>query len=452
MSLTGVGLTPQGFVAPSQDDIVADLKSAFQSAFGLDIDLSDESPYMQVIGIMAERFSELWALGQGVYASGTPDGASDAQLDDVCSITGTLRDQPTPSTVKGTATGTPSTLLSAGRVASTVSVATRFTTLADATITSVSAWAGSTSYTVGGRVTNGGNVYVCITAGSSASSGGPTGTGTNIADSSVRWKYVGVGTGAIDVAMESEDTGPLAAPAGSLTTIETPVAGWSSITNLLDAERGTNLESNPDLRLKREDELATAGTSPVEAIRSNLLEVEGVTAATVFENPTDTTDGTGLPPHAIECLVQGGADVDVRAAIFANKAGGIGTHGTTTGTVTDSSGNVHEVDFSRPTEIDVWVIISVTYDSTEYPADGDTEIVNAIVTQGNQQKAGKDVNVSGVSARAYSVPGVIDIPPTTVLIGTTNPPTTTTPISISTRQIAKFDTGRVTVISTAGTP
>lgn len=52
------------------------------------------------------------------------------------------------------------------------------------------AWAASTAYVIGNQVTNGGNVYLCDTSGTSAGSGGPTGTGTNIADGSARWDYV----------------------------------------------------------------------------------------------------------------------------------------------------------------------------------------------------------------------------------------------------------------------
>jgi len=53
------------------------------------------------------------------------------------------------------------------------------------------AWVASTAYTVGDKVTNdSGKVYVCDTAGTSDSSGGPTGTGTDITDNTARWDYV----------------------------------------------------------------------------------------------------------------------------------------------------------------------------------------------------------------------------------------------------------------------
>ena len=58
-----------------------------------------------------------------------------------------------------------------------------------------SAWEASTAYAVGDTISNDGDkVYICDTAGTSAGSGGPTGTGTNITDGSARWDYVVTGS------------------------------------------------------------------------------------------------------------------------------------------------------------------------------------------------------------------------------------------------------------------
>ena len=49
------------------------------------------------------------------------------------------------------------------------------------------AWAPETAYVVGDRVVLGGNVYRCTSPGSSADSGGPTGTDSAIVDGSCTW-------------------------------------------------------------------------------------------------------------------------------------------------------------------------------------------------------------------------------------------------------------------------
>lgn len=54
------------------------------------------------------------------------------------------------------------------------------------------AWAPTTAYVIGDVRKNGGNIYVCDTNGTSAGSGGPTGTGSNIVDGTTRWDFAGV--------------------------------------------------------------------------------------------------------------------------------------------------------------------------------------------------------------------------------------------------------------------
>lgn len=64
------------------------------------------------------------------------------------------------------------------------------------------AWQGSTSYVLNQHTNNGGNVYRCTTAGASASSGGPTGTGTSITDGAAVWAYVGT----VDMVMDNTNS------------------------------------------------------------------------------------------------------------------------------------------------------------------------------------------------------------------------------------------------------
>ena len=58
----------------------------------------------------------------------------------------------------------------------------------------VSAWASTTVYPPGRYVTNGGNLYYCTSGGTSAGSGGPTGTDTDdtVTDGTVTWQYYAV--------------------------------------------------------------------------------------------------------------------------------------------------------------------------------------------------------------------------------------------------------------------
>lgn len=77
-------------------------------------------------------------------------------------------------------------------------------------MTPVPAWAPTTAYSQNHVVQNGGNVYACITAGTSAGSGGPSGTSSNITDGGAHWSFVYYTAGADTLAMPGEPTATLA--------------------------------------------------------------------------------------------------------------------------------------------------------------------------------------------------------------------------------------------------
>jgi len=445
------GVLVSGFIPKTLSDLKTELEAAWRAEFGANSAVGDPNePDGQVVGIISERLAELWELANAVYGSQDPDEAIGQAQDAVCAITGTQRDPASRSTVTLTATGTPNTLLNSGREASVISTGDRFRTLANATITAVTAWAPTTSYVPGDRRTNSGKVYLCITAGTSAGSGGPTGNGSDIVDNTVHWRYLGDGTGAIDVAAEAAETGPTSGVAFSITVIETPVSGWDSVTNILDAVVGSDVESHEHLRAKRESELSAAGSATIEAIRTDILKVAGVLSCTVYQNTTMATDADGRPPKSIEAVVEGGADADIRAAIFATVAAGIETHGSVSGTVTDSQGFTWTIKFNRPTIKNIWVRVDVIKNPSVFPVDGSDQIKAAIVGDEPYYVIGRDVTASRVQQNVWDVAGVLDI--TLTYIGTSNPPTAPTTIVNTARERADFDTGRVIVNLSDGTP
>lgn len=250
----------------------------------------------------------------------------------------------------------------------------------------------------------------------------------------------------ITVNLTAQDTGPVQAPAGTLTVIETPVTGWDSITNPTDADPlGENLETDPAFRFRRLEEIAIAGRATIEAIRSQLLLVEGVTAVVVFENDTFITDVDGRPPKVVDIVVENGDDDEIAEKIFDVVAGGIGTIGDVTVVVTDSQGFAQTQKFSRPTPVDIWVEIDVTVDSNEYPADGDDQVQAAIVAYGDALGIGTDVIVHGSDSLECSITGIPGITDVEIRVGKTASPTTDDNVVIEPREVADFDTSRTLV-------
>lgn len=443
------GVTSTGFNPMTFSDIKAEMEEEARAEWGENVDLTPQSFLGQIIGVQAERYATLWDLAERVYASRDPDQATESALEVVCAITGTVKEPARATSVQGVAIGTNATVLPVGRVASVSGTGERFATTETVTIATLSARTPGAAYAVGDLITgDSGKVYSCTTA-ITASDTAPTGTGSSIADDDGTWRYCGAGTAAVAVECDAEETGAINALAGTLTTIETPVGGWTSIFNPLDGDLGADVETDAALRVRREDELRAAGTSPVEAIRADLLEVDDVESVTVFENNTDTTDGDGIPPHSVEALVLGGDDTDIFEQLFASTAGGIRTHGTESGSVTDSQGHAHTIEFSRATEVPIYMIVNVTYDATQYPADGDQQVETAILAFGNLSGFGKNAVAASFVAQAFGIDGVIDCQ---VLIDDAPAPATSTTVAVGLREIATYDSARITVNATPGTP
>lgn len=451
------GLTDSGLVIKTLAVIRADIQAALQAAFGASIDLGDKSVFGQIVGILAEREALIWELIEAVYNSQDPDSATGLSLDALCALTGTVRPDATFSAVPLILTGVPSTLVTAGSQVTTTSTGEIFATDADATIVTVPAYAAGV-YVAGNRVTNVGNVYQCTVGGTSTSVLAPTTTDPDIADTPVHWTFIGVGTGAVDQTATAVDAGVVTGVARDITSIASQVFGWDGVMNLTDATLGSDVASDAALRILREQELASDGNGTVDALVAHLIALSGVTSVTVFENVTDVVDANGMPPHSVEALVRTTWLVDPTAdqilvdTIFGTVVAGIATYSSvgTFGTATDSQEVAHTVYFSRPTEVPIYVAISVTKDPTQYPTDGDAQVAAAIVAWADGFATGKDAVSSGTAAQAFKVDGVLDV--TVCNIGLAASPSTSTTIAIALRQLATFDTSRIVVTSTNGTP
>lgn len=92
------------------------------------------------------------------------------------------------------------------------------------------------------------------------------------------------------VPFQAQEYGPIPVPAGTLTNILTPIAGWNSLTNYEAGITGRNQETDAELRLRRQSTLRGLGFSTVESLLARIPEVPGVTAVLVFENVTMTQD------------------------------------------------------------------------------------------------------------------------------------------------------------------
>lgn len=399
------GLTPTGFVAKTTEDILGEIETDERAAIAADLDVSAESVVGQINGVIAPKIAELWELAALSNASRDPNAASFAALDAVCAITGTTREQPTKGKVVLSVTLNAGITLPAGSIAS-----------------------------VAGHPDN-----RWVTTESVTNTGGSQAT--------------------LSVNAQASVAGPIPANSGTITVIATPVSGWTAVTNAHDASEGAPLESDPALRLKREEELSRPGSSPVDAIRSDLLEMvyaDGspvLVAASVEENASSYPDSLGRPPKTVEAVVQfpaglSGAPLAVarqRVAdqLWASKAGGIDTYGTVTGSTTDSISVVRTVRWTEPTLVDVYVVVSLSIDPATYV--GDAAVKDAILAFGAAMKLGDDVIRARLLCAVIDLVGVNDV--TSLSLSNDGVTFAEFNVSIGPRELASFDSSRITIVT-----
>lgn len=395
------GLSATGLDVPTLEEIKAEIEAAARAEIDPRLDLSESSPMGQFSAIVARQIRKAWEGLEALYAAADPDGATGQSLDRIAALTGTDRRQATASRVTATVNVDPGTYPPGALVAHVSGRPTDRFANADA-------------------VTNGG--------GSAAN---------------------------IDAVFVAETAGPVLAPAGTLTEIASPAAGWNTITNAADATPGQAAETDPQLRVRRAREVQGIGSTTVDAIRSAISRLSGVLEVFVFENDTDATVN-GIPPHAFEAVIYGpdpaGAadDAAAAAAIFSEKPAGIRAAGSTVEAVVDSQGVYHQIAFTRPTDVDVEIEIDVDVLDSDYAGD---DAVTAAILAGfaAAQGVGDDVRWSRVASWAHGVRGVIAV--TDVRLGLSGGALVSlADVPITIRQIAKLISADITVSATPTEP
>jgi uncharacterized phage protein gp47/JayE len=388
------GITPSGFTAKRLVDARAELEARFKAEFGEGIRTGATSIIGKLIAVFANVEANLWELAQSAYWSIDPDQASGVLLDNLARIIGLTRLAATFSTVTLTITGDEGTIIPAGSAVSQIGTGDRFVTLEEVEIPS---------------------------------------------------------PGTIAVGARAEVAGPILASSGTLTVIESPVAGWDSVTNAADASPGRAEEVDSALRLRMRTSLQISGSATVNALRARILEADGVEAALVIENTNTTTNADGLPGKSFEAVVLGGNAEDLGRLIFDHKAAGIKATSTASTAparveivVTDSQGEDHEIAFTRPQELAVHMRIAVS--ATRTLAGHELDAIKAgALALGQRLSIGDDVVLFRFKCLADDVQGATDV---TVFVGLSSPPTSTSNLAVTRRQIARLDSSRLDVVQT----
>jgi len=239
------------------------------------------------------------------------------------------------------------------------------------------------------------------------------------------------------------ETGVNLQDANTVETIQSPLVGWDTVTNPFAAIAGKVVETDAELRLRFLQAKFQDGSNTYEAIYASVLKLDGVKQIVIYENETDTDFvSPPVPAHSFYPIVLGGISSEIAKAIWDNKPAGILSYGTVTTGVADSQGILHDISFDRPTDLPIYISLTVSVDST-FPTDGEDLIRTALVDYLSTLGIGEDVLYSRLYTPINGATGGFYVSGMT--IGTSASPVGTSNISVDYNEIVNISASNILV-------
>lgn len=376
---------PNGFVAPAEADILVAVKAEWNAAFDNELDMADETPQGQL------AVSQTAAIGNAndsfVFLSQQMDPAYNiGRYQDAIARIYFIERIPSSSTVVGvTCNGLPGVVIPQ-------------------------------------------NALV-------------------LASDSHQYRAISGGTipasGIITLQFECTVTGPIACPAGTITTIYQAVNGWDSAVNAADGVVGRDTETRSEFEDRRRLSVAHNSQGSLPSVLGAVLTVDGVLDAFVTENVNQTTQvlkGFLLNPNSIYVAAVGGTDADVARALWTKKSPGCGYNGNTLVVVQDDQSGYtapfpsYNVRFQRPDPATVTFLVTIS-NNVQVPSDATLQIQNAVVAAfggldgGPRARIGSNIFASRFYSAVAALGSWVQI--VTIKIGCDNAPGSTFVGSIS---------------------
>lgn len=169
--------------------------------------------------------------------------------------------------------------------------------------------------------------------------------------------------GTCECVFECQSAGLISAAAGTLSRINTMVAGWDTAVNEAAAVVGQNAETQGAFEARRYASVGLNSRGTIAAVYARVANCANVVSCIVRENKTNVPieiDGYFIKAHSIFVSVVGGSDEDIAEAIYNSCSAGCDYNGNTEVAVTDSATKaVEKVTFYRPAEFDVYVKVTL---------------------------------------------------------------------------------------------
>lgn len=362
-----------GLTIKTASEITSDLVSGLQGIYGADINVDQNSPDGQQIGIITQIAIDLRELLVSVNAGFDPDQALGSILDQRVAINNIARQG-------GTYTVQPIDIV----VINTVDL-----------------------------------------QGLDANYANPAGTGYTVQDSSgnqfILADSITLTPGTTSVNFRAKTIGAVTVPINTITTPVTIVVGVTSVNNSSsEISVGQNQETDAQLRTRRAQSVAIASNGYLNGLLAAVEAIEGVASAAIHENVTNAVDAAGIPAHGIWLIVDGGADTEIGNAIYEKKSYGANMKGAVTVDIVTASGDIFTALFDRPTAEILYVRFKIQ--KTGVSSAFDTASIKQYIVDAKDYSIGQYADTSSLTTiaaaaiNAGSVPGV----PTDMEISTDN--------------------------------
>lgn len=462
------GLTPEGLTVLRLPEVVEELRDKAREIWadtvpeGEVVNVEDNSAIGRQIGVVAPSGADLWEAVQQVYDAFNPNTAAGISLDNIVALGGVTRIPSSPTRATCLVTGNTNIIIPANsKVTSSTTGKTYsnllLTQLAIGNATGIGftpiTVTNNTVYTISYREANDiTNIDITITTPMSGTTllslydqfevliaGSFSALKTSIRNNILYVESVdpfqlftysstaniGIVKVVKPLVFTGDEVGPTEQAVDTIDTIATPVLGWDSVNNPVEAAAGSFIETDEELRERFRNSKFDQSTNVIESLYSAILGIQGVQDLRIYENDTSITDGNGVLGHSFLTIVEGGLGTAIAQAIWENKPIGILSQGSTTVTVLDTQGLPHDVSFSRPTPVTIYIEIDLTTNS-QFPPNGEDSIRDALIKYVSDLKIGDDVIYSRLYTPINSIPGhqvnSLNISTSPSPIGTSNIP------------------------------
>lgn len=479
------GLSREGLEIKTQDEVLNDNRTRAANLFadqvpaGDVVDVSDNSTLGRLIGVVSPAEASMWEAIQQVYNSFNPATAIGISLDNIVALSGIARLVAQPTRAQVILEGSTNISISSPLGKAYSSTTQRVFSILNPVLMSPMGASGigifptaiidSTNYTFSYSVDGVNFIDTTYNSGVGATAsnilaglktqidlilGGVFTTyyqdgrlfitrtdPFQIADFTVSINMAIQKVRKIGIAVD-DIVGAYPQQAMSIDTISVPISGWDSIVNPISATTGRLVETDEELRERFRNSKFFQSQNILEALLDALRNVDGVTDVVVYENDTDAVDVNGVPAHSFLPIVLGGLPTDIGAMIWQNKPTGIPSVGDTTIQIADSQGFLHSISYKRPTEIPIYITVSIS-NAGGLAGDAEAQIRQNIENYGESNYfIGDDVVYSRFYTPINAVPGHMV---NSLFIGTAPSPSGTANIVIDFDAVATFNPANITV-------